>query len=245
MAKPLAIISLSLLVHIIGWFVVSLFIEDEQPKKFSQPLRIKVVPAMDKPVKQITEVEQQETAPPIKESSYLARQNHRAKTNQSFPRTGNVKRGSPKLMARTGIGSSAKTRPQVNYGKFLQQSQDFFANDQFVQGVPLGNEIDLDTSEYRYVGYFTKLRKAVELVWVYPQRAVQRQQRGVVKLRFAIHADGTASKIKVTKSSGYKILDRAVVDAIKLASPFSPLPRGFGRDEITVRGSFWYILQGF
>ena len=243
MARYLTIISLSLAVHLLGWWVVSFVVDSEQPKKFSQPLRIKVVPPSKKLAKQITEVEQQETAPPVKESSYLARQNHRAKTNQLPPRA--VNRGSPKLMARTGIGSSVKATPQINYGKFLQQSQDFFTNDQFARGVPLGNEIDLDTSEYRYVGYFAKLRKAVELVWVYPQRAVQRQQRGVVKLRFAIHADGTASKIKVTKSSGYKILDRAVIDAIKLASPFSPLPRGFGRDEITVRGSFWYILQGF
>lgn len=241
MGKLLAIISLSLAVHVVGWWVVSFFIDDQQPKKYSQPLRIKVVPSSNKIAKQITEVEQQETAPPIKESSHLAQQNHRAK-KPSQPPPATIKRGS--LMARTGIGLPAKTKPKVNYSDFLQQSQGFFANNQFVQGVPLGNEIDLDTSEYRYVGYFAKLRRAVELVWVYPQRAVQRRQRGVVKLRFAIDADGTASKIKVTKSSGYKILDRAVIDAIKLASPFSPLPHGFGRDEITVRGSFWYILQG-
>lgn len=239
MAKHLAILVLSVAVHIIGWVVVSLFVEDEQVTKFSQPLRIKVVPSS--PKQAIAEVEQQETEPPLKESSHLARQNHRAKkTRQLSPRP-------QQGVARTGIGppGEVRTKPKLDYGKFLRQSQDFFATDQFVQGVPLGNEIDLDTSEYRYVGYFAKLRKAVELVWVYPQRAVQRRQRGVVKLRFAIHADGTASKIKVTKSSGYKILDLAVIEAIKLASPFSPLPRGFGRDEITVRGSFWYILQGF
>ena len=73
---------------------------------------------------------------------------------------------------------------------------------------------------------------------------MQRGQQGVVRLRFAIAADGTASQIKVTKSSGYRVLDVAIVEAIRLASPFSPLPGSLKRDQLTITGSFHYILRG-
>jgi len=55
--------------------------------------------------------------------------------------------------------------------------------------------------------------------------------------------DGHTRRLRVVKSSGYKILDDAIVEAIKLASPFSPLPDGFGKDKIVITGMFRYILS--
>lgn len=108
-----------------------------------------------------------------------------------------------------------------------------------------GDRIDINTTEYRYIGYFTNMRKAIELVWNYPLEASRKGMQGEVGLEFAINKDGRASGIKVIKSSGYVILDKAIVDAIKLASPFSPLPEGFGKNRIVVTGSFRYILHAY
>lgn len=108
-----------------------------------------------------------------------------------------------------------------------------------------GDRIDINTTEYRYIGYFTSMRKAIELVWNYPLEAARKGLQGEVGLEFAILKDGKTTHIRVIKSSGYEVLDRAIVEAIKLASPFSPLPTGFKKEKIVVTGSFRYILSAY
>ena len=108
-----------------------------------------------------------------------------------------------------------------------------------------GDRIDINTTEYRYIGYFTNMRKAIELVWNYPLEAARKGLSGEVGLEFAINKDGRTSHIRVIKSSGYEILDKAIIEAIKLASPFSPLPDGFKKQKIVVTGSFRYILNAY
>lgn len=108
-----------------------------------------------------------------------------------------------------------------------------------------GDRIDLNTADYRYIGYFTSMRKAIELVWNYPYDAVRRGLHGEVGLEFVIAKDGHVSKIRVVASSGHPILDDAIVEAIKLASPFSPLPDGFAKDKLLITGSFRYVLTNY
>lgn len=126
------------------------------------------------------------------------------------------------------------------YGQVNAGYQDYIDDD-----LAIGDRIDINTSEYRFIGYFTNMRKAIELVWNYPLEASQRGMQGEVGLEFAINKDGSAGKIKVLKSSGYEVLDRAIVNAIKDASPFSPLPNGFGKNRIVVTGSFRYVLSAY
>lgn len=126
------------------------------------------------------------------------------------------------------------------YGQVNAGYQDYINED-----IDIGDRIDINTSEYRFIGYFTGMRKAIELVWNYPSEASMRGMQGEVGLEFAINKDGTANRIRVLKSSGYDVLDRAIVEAIKLASPFSPLPNGFGKNRIVVTGSFRYILSAY
>ena len=107
-----------------------------------------------------------------------------------------------------------------------------------------GDRIDINTSEYRYIGYFTSMRKAIELVWNYPLDAARKGEQGEVGLEFIIAQDGKVTHIRVLHSSGYGILDDAIIQAIRLASPFSPLPPGIGKNRLVVTGSFRYILNG-
>ncbi len=126
------------------------------------------------------------------------------------------------------------------YGQVNAGYQDHLDDD-----LAIGDRIDINTTEYRFIGYFTNMRKAIELVWNYPSEASMRGMQGEVGLEFAINKDGTAGKIRVLKSSGYEVLDRAIVEAIKLASPFSPLPNGFKKNKLVVTGNFRYILSAY
>ncbi len=109
--------------------------------------------------------------------------------------------------------------------------------------VEIGDRIDLNTTEYRYIGYFSSLRKSIELVWNYPMEAARRGMQGEVDVEFAINKDGRAGRIRVVKSSGYPILDDAIVEAIRLASPFAPLPKGFNKERLVIVGAFHYVLS--
>lgn len=105
-----------------------------------------------------------------------------------------------------------------------------------------GTRVDMNTTEYRYIGYFSSMRKAIELVWVYPELAIRQQLQGETHVEFVIAKNGKVSRIRVVRSSGYGVLDRAIVEAIQMASPFAPLPPGFKMDRMVVTGAFTYRL---
>ena len=122
-------------------------------------------------------------------------------------------------------------------GEVERGYQDYINED-----LELGATVDLNTQEYRYIGYFTGLRKSIELTWTYPSTAIRRGLDGSVFVRFTIKQDGKVSQVNVLDSSGHKILDHAIVDAIKLAAPFAPLPESFGK-KISIKGNFNYVLN--
>lgn len=108
-----------------------------------------------------------------------------------------------------------------------------------------GDRVDLNTSNYKYISYFIGLRKSIELTWVYPSEAVRRGLQGEVRLEFKIERDGKMSRIRVLDSSGYEVLDRAILDAIKLAAPFAPLPKSMGKETLMVTATFKYVLYAY
>jgi periplasmic protein TonB len=105
--------------------------------------------------------------------------------------------------------------------------------------------ISLNTTEYRYMGYFSAMRKAISMAWVYPVTAAHRGMQGVVEILWVIEKDGSVSKLRVLKSSGYRVLDDAALEAIRISSPFAPLPEGFGKERLPLHFSFRYTLTPY
>ncbi len=164
-------------------------------------------------------------------------------------------KNTPDVLIKKGLGD-LKTRSangKNGYENLLERSLKKIANNEMQAGyvdylndkIDEGDTIDLNTHEYRFIGYFTGLRKAIELVWVYPSEAAHRGVYGQVNLKFIIEANGKVSKIQVVESSGHTILDQAIVEAVRLASPFAPLPKGFQKDKLIVKGNFTYVLNSF
>jgi protein TonB len=56
-------------------------------------------------------------------------------------------------------------------------------------------------------------------------------QQGLVVTRMTIGRDGRLMDVALMKSSGFPDLDSAVVETIRRASPFAPLPADLGRDQ--------------
>ena len=62
--------------------------------------------------------------------------------------------------------------------------------------------------------------------------------------RFVLRKDGTVRTVEIINSSGVMVLDRYIENAIRLASPFPPIPVSVGEDVIPISINFTYVLGG-
>ena len=159
---------------------------------------------------------------------------------QVKPQAGNLAVGSFRPKPRNAYEALLPSSPADLAGQIKAGFQDYI-DDHITEG----DRIDINTSEYRYIGYFTTMRKAIELVWNYPLDAARKGEQGEVGLEFIITKDGHVSQVRLLRSSGFVVLDQAIIHAIQAASPFSPLPDGIGKNRLVVTGSFRYVLNGW
>ncbi len=259
----------SLLLHFSG--LISLRYYDGQHKqetKTQAPIKMKIVQMSrdDLLNKRVIEAPQEQTKEP-ETYDYLGEKDHIAKKNTKVVVTPRQKALNPSLSAGDKIRKekarkstkTAREKPSFfmpggrnSYEEFLNQSLDHLAQspsggfvDNVDQNAEVGDSIDLNTKEFRYIGYFTALRKAIELVWIYPLEAAQKGIQGKVRVKFTILRSGKVVNIAVLNSSGHHLLDQAILDAITMAAPFSPLPEGFHKERLTITGVFSYILSSY
>ena len=102
--------------------------------------------------------------------------------------------------------------------------------------------VDLDTKEFKYISYFLKIKRKIELVWSYPQEAYSKGYTGKVLVKMSLDKKGKLIDVKVLKSSGYKILDNEATKSIIEASPYAPFPESWeGLDKLNIRVKFAYL----
>lgn len=68
---------------------------------------------------------------------------------------------------------------------------------------------------------------------VYPRRALARRLEGVGRLRFSLNSAGHVNGGEILRSSGHDLIDRAILDMLRRAQPFPPIPASVGRSSIT------------
>ncbi len=64
----------------------------------------------------------------------------------------------------------------------------------------------------------------------YPLAAKQNKVYGELILKVAVNADGTIRDLKITQSSGHKVLDDAAIQIVRLAAPFAPFDEELRKD---------------
>ena len=89
-----------------------------------------------------------------------------------------------------------------------------------------------NAKQYKYANYLDGWRAKVERVGNinYPKQALQKRITGSLLLDVAIKPDGSLHAIKVLRSSGHAVLDRAAQRIVRMASPFSPLPSNIRKE---------------
>lgn len=248
---------------------VSVDLSDENKKK-SPKVRVKVVRTEKDnkrhESKKLLEARQKKTEAPDR-AKYLGHNDHKAAIETKARKTSGINSYEASVESQKGLDEpSGEIRPKIGVGaesltsdsgvkslyqKLLPKNNELAQLRQknyqeFIdEEMNAGDSIDISTSSYRYIGYFTGLRKGWSQTWVYPSEAARRGIQGAVRVQLTIQKDGRLQRVKVLETSGYKILDQAVIDAVKLSAPYAPLPDGIGRDRLTINSIFTYRLSNY
>src|SRR5438128_2932921 len=89
--------------------------------------------------------------------------------------------------------------------------------------------IQLDSKDPLSSDYLNQVRRMIKSKWSYPcihdPRSGNCEYKSVkLVIVFGILEDGTVPLVEVAEQSSYKLYDESAVNAIKLASPFPPVP---------------------
>lgn len=88
-----------------------------------------------------------------------------------------------------------------------------------------GDPHSFDVNRAKYLkANFLYIRELINKKVSYPIEARQKEWEGKVKLAFIILTDGSVRGVQLMQSSGYSILDKSAVEAVKNASPFPKPP---------------------
>ncbi|RLB20557.1 MAG: hypothetical protein DRG73_10020 [Deltaproteobacteria bacterium] len=102
--------------------------------------------------------------------------------------------------------------------------------------------ISLDTNNPTYHPYTKMIKEKIFNYWIYPLSAQQNLIQGGLLIVFRLGRDGILIDCNIEKSSGYKILDKHAIKAIRLANPFPPFPENITVQFLNIHASFAYQL---
>lgn len=102
--------------------------------------------------------------------------------------------------------------------------------------------VDLNTTEYKYISYFTKLKERIYQVWKYPRESQVRREQGDVRIVFTLRKDGYLENVRIIQPSGFEDLDREVLRTIRVASPYNPFPESWEEEKLKIPATFDYKL---
>ena len=228
-----------------------------EPKKLEPPKRqIALKPPVEKkiqskpepPKKQIVQkppAEKKETSKPESQ-----------KKNQSLSDStvaGKAKslETKPKPSQNTGKGEASQKTKHINLAQLYDKdtikevavkssdSKKGASNKKGKDGV-----VTFDTTEFHLVGYMPRLRQRIESIWRYPPAAARSGLYGELYISFTILKDGRLSKVELIRTSGYKSLDDAAIQALKDGQPYWPLPKSWPHENLKITGRFVYVARG-
>jgi len=83
----------------------------------------------------------------------------------------------------------------------------------------------INAKQYRFASYIEAWRDKVEKMGTlnYPETAIRNNISGDLFLDVGINRDGSIESIRILRSSGKTLLDKAAQDIVKMAGPYPPL----------------------
>ncbi|MBN1381663.1 MAG: energy transducer TonB [Deltaproteobacteria bacterium] len=105
---------------------------------------------------------------------------------------------------------------------------------------PLEDTVNLAAENTKYTPYLKKIKRQIEYRWQYPRQAFEAGMEGITVVKFSINKAGVLIAGNIMSSSGARMLDQGVLDAIQSASPYDPLPDDMNLSKLHVIATFHY-----
>ncbi len=157
-----------------------------------------------------------------------------------------------------GEGGEGASSPGASGGKpILTPSSAFYDRltaapaPDHVEGVDVGDATFLNTREWKYAGFFNRVKQNVAEVWNPMDAARVRDPTGsryfgkdrTTVLAVTLNPQGTITEIKVARSSGLDFLDQTAIDAFEKAQPFVNPPPGLADARGDIRFTFGFHVS--
>ena len=135
-----------------------------------------------------------------------------------------------------------------------KNSRGLSSNNDFIETVPLGDFTHLNTTEFKYYGFYHRIRQKLEQFWgnsirekakaIYTSgRRLPASENLITSITVDINQQGEIVNVKVVGASGIKELDDAAVESFNKAGPFPNPPSGMVKNGVaTIEWGF--VVKG-
>lgn len=128
------------------------------------------------------------------------------------------------------------------------------ANNDFVEELPLGDMTRLNTVEYKYYGFYYRIKQRLEQYWgdSIQKKAAKLWRSGrrmpasenrITSLEVTIDHTGKVVAVNVKGSSGIRELDEAAIESFNRAGPFPNPPKGMVKNG-QARIQWGFVVKG-
>lgn len=244
------ILAFVLLVHLI-LLAIRMYreweIADYQSPEKSQtgpPLKVKIFSTPDFTKKQIVQSEDLKSDSAPKETHFLSNKTRSferesvARKVDVFKSSGAKGESGQKKISLSDLGAFNKNHNPLKstaHDSSDQKRGESSTND-FVEKIPLGDLTYLTTVEYKYYGFYHRIRQKLEQFWgrsiqekaqsfMQQGRRVASDENLITSIEVTLDTSGHIVGISVKGSSGVKELDDAALDSFNQAGPFPNPPK--------------------
>ncbi|MDL1971394.1 MAG: energy transducer TonB [Candidatus Desulfofervidaceae bacterium] len=135
---------------------------------------------------------------------------------------------------------TSKTQPEISVSPTLAQVSKVNSVPKNSSGAPLSNH----ASEKDFLkAYLANVRLQIERHKEYPLWARRYGIEGKVIVAFSLKRNGQLEGLKIEKSSGYSLLDKAALKTIRSSAPFPAFPSGLNKNMITLQIPIYFHLE--
>lgn len=158
-------------------------------------------------------------------------------------------------------GQSTRPVPKDFYKRFMPTLAEIggkTGHQDFVEKhLDNGQILDVNTTEYKWIGYFTNVRKTVAQAFFSPYAQLSRSKevqerlrekgsaamRGKAVVAVTITRSGLLTEARLIQSSGDKEVDDFWVNILNIAAPFPPLPKHYEEETLTFQYALTYDFE--
>lgn len=135
------------------------------------------------------------------------------------------------------IASQIKKSAALGVERGSAETTGLARNNDFVEDVPLGDMTNLNTTEFKYYGFYHRIRQRLEQYWgntiqskaknLYKSgRRLPASENLITAITVTLDDRGNIVDIKIDGTSGIRELDQAAVESFNKAGPFPNPPKG-------------------